>query len=239
MEERMSAQLKKRVWDAVSIVDLQNGFGVALDGRRIKTPAKAELVVPIRAAAELIAAEWDAQKEHINPEEMLATRWANSSIDKVTPQRADVIEMLAAYGESDLLCYRADMPIELYEMQKLAWDPLLDWAKNTYDAPLNTTCGVLPVAQPNQSVHNLKTVLEDYDSFRIAAIHDLICISGSLVLALALSEGHLSVQRAWEISRIDENWQAKLWGEDEEALQTAHAKLKSFKFSSEILDLLN
>ena len=234
----MNPSLKKRFWEKVSVEPLDQGFGVALDGRRIKTPAKADLRVPVRAAAELIAAEWDAQDGNVDPETMPATRWANAAIDKVTPQRADVVELLAAYGESDLLCYRADSPAELLALQEAAWNPVLDWARTTHNAPLNTTFGVLPVAQPNQSVANLRAALEGYDSFQIAAIHDLICISGSLVLALALAEGALSVDRAWEISRIDEDWQAKLWGLDDEAEENARAKRVSFAFAHRILMLI-
>lgn len=234
----MNPSLKKRFWETVTVEVLDQGFGVALDGRRIKTPAKADLAVPVRAAADLIAAEWDAQDGKVDPETMPATRWANAAIDKVAPQRAEVLALLAAYGESDLLCYRAESPVELLTLQEQAWDPVLDWAKTALNAPLNTTCGVLPVDQPNQSVANLRSALERYDSFQIAAIHDLISISGSLVLPLALCDGALDVDHAWKITRIDEDWQAKLWGRDDEAEETARAKRASFSFAHQMLCLL-
>lgn len=234
----MNPSLKKRFWEQVTVEPLGQGHTVALDGRLIKTPAKADLILPNRAVAQLVADEWQAQVDKVDPETMPATRWANAAIDKVAVQHREVVEMLAAYGESDLLCYRAESPAELLEQQRQAWDPLLEWAADRFDSPLNVTCGVLPVAQPNHSVTGLKSALERYDSFQIAAIHDLITVSGSLVLALAVAEDALPALRAWEISRIDENWQASLWGIDEEARQNAELKRQSFVFSDRILRLL-
>lgn len=234
----MTPSLKKRFWKNASVVELENGFGVALDGRPVKTPARANLAVPVVGIAQMIAAEWDAQTESVNPELMPATRWANSAIDKVSVQRADVIAMLAEYGGSDLLCYRAEHPEALLEKQKQAWDPLLAWAEKQLDARLETTCGVLPVEQANHSLRNLKTALEVYDSYQIAAIHDLVTISGSLVLALAVSKGDITAAQAWKISRVDEDWQEKLWGTDEDAQLSAKSKSDSFLFADSILQLL-
>ncbi len=231
----MTPSLKKRFWDAAHVVDFDHGFGVALDGRQLKTPAKADLVVPVRSIAEMIAAEWGAQQDKVDPESMPATRWANSAIDKVSVQRSDVIDMLAEYGGSDLLCYRADHPEALFEQQAKAWDPVLEWAKNSLNVPLETTRGILPIEQPNQSLENLSVALQALDSYEVAAIHDMICITGSLVLALAVSEGALDAQVAWENSRIDEEWQVKLWGQDDEAVISAKAKQESFAFAHSIL----
>ncbi|MBV1863072.1 MAG: ATPase [Rhodobacteraceae bacterium] len=234
----MTPSLKKRFWKTASVLELENGFGIALDGRRVKTPARADLAVPVAEIAQMIAAEWDAQTDAVNPEIMPATRWANSAIDKVSVQRADVIAMLAEYGGSDLLCYRAEHPEGLLEQQKQAWDPLLAWAEKQLDARLETTCGVLPVEQSNHSLRKLETALEVYDSFQIAAIHDLVTISGSLVLALAVSKGEIPVSQAWKISRIDEDWQEKLWGTDEDAQISAKSKSDSFHFADKILQFL-
>jgi len=234
----MNPSLKKRFWKTTAVVVRENGYGVMLDGRELKTPAKAELTVPVRAIAEMIAAEWDAQIDLVNPEVMPATRWANAAIDKVSVQRDDVIGILAEYGGSDLLCYRADHPNELYEQQKTAWDPVLEWAKISLNAPLETTRGILPIAQPNQSLEKMKLALESLDSFELAAIHDMIAITGSLVLALAVAVEALEPQKAWEISRIDEEWQANLWGQDEEAENSARSKSENFMFSHQILHLL-
>lgn len=234
----MNPSLKKRFWESASVIELDEGFSVALDGRRLKTPAKADLVVPVRAIAQLIADEWGAQVEQVNPEVMPTTRWANAAIDKVSAQRNDVIAMLAEYGGSDLLCYRADHPEELFQQQKTAWDPVLDWAEKRLNAPLEKTRGISPITQPNQSLLQMKNALEALDSFELTAIHDMITITGSLVLALAVSDGALGALEAWDISRIDEVWQANLWGEDEEAVMSARSKSVSFIFSHRILQLL-
>ena len=219
-------------------MELGQGFGVELDKAQLKTPAKAVLAVPTRALAQLIADEWGAQEGLVDPETMPTTRWANAAIDKVSVQREDVISMLAEYGGSDLLCYRADHPDELFEQQRMAWDPVLEWAENSLNAPLSTTRGVLPIAQPNHSLIRMKNMLVALNSFELAAIHDMITITGSLVLALAVAEEALQAQQAWTISRIDEDWQAKLWGEDEEAVNSARSKSASFLFSQHILQQL-
>jgi chaperone required for assembly of F1-ATPase len=183
----------------------------------VKTPAKAALILPTRAMAETIAAEWDAQGRTVDPRSMPVTRAANSAIDKVAVQFDEVARLLADYGGSDLLCYRAIGPAALTLRQEAAWDPLLDWAATSLGAPLNTTRGVVHVAQPADSLARLTARITALGPFHLAAVHDLIAISGSLVLALAIIDGRLTLEEAWDASRIDETWQAEQWGEDEDA----------------------
>ena len=128
----MSGARRRRFYTSVTVSEHEGGFGVSLDGRAIKTPAKALLSVPTADLAGYIAAEWDAQGDRINPEAMPATRFANAAIDKVRVQFAEVADMLGAYGETDLLCYRAEAPVELTARQAAAWDPLLDWAARRF-----------------------------------------------------------------------------------------------------------
>jgi chaperone required for assembly of F1-ATPase len=220
----MSAWTAKRFWKQATASACAGGFTVTLDGRAVKTPAKALLVVPTLAMAEAIALEWDAQEGVIKPDSMPVTRAANSALDKVAPQFAEVAALLAAYGETDLLCYRATGPEELIDRQAQGWDPLLEWAAKTYGAPLLVTAGVIHITQPAASVRALSQAVHGFDNFRLAALHDLIAISGSLVLALAVTSGRLTAAEAWDLSRIDESWQNELWGVDEEA-----AKLEAFK----------
>lgn len=220
----MSAWTAKRFWKTATASSCEGGFTVTLDGKPVKTPAKSALIVPTLAMAEAIALEWDAQVGVIKPDTMPVTRAANSALDKVAPQFAEVSALLAAYGETDLLCYRATDPQELIDRQAVGWDPLLDWARETFDAPLVVTAGIIPVDQPEPSTRALAQTLARYDNFQLAAIHDVIAISGSLVLALAVAHGRLSPQEAWQLSRIDETWQNELWGIDEEA-----AELEAFK----------
>lgn len=212
----MSGWTAKRFWTAASAEAAEGGFTVRLDGRAVKTPAKAPLVVPTLAMAQAIAAEWDAQQGKVRPETMPCTRAANSAIDKVAPLRAEVIAELAGYGGSDLICYRATGPQPLIDRQAAAWDPLLDWAKTTLRAPLNATHGVMHIAQPQPSLDRLTARVAAFSDFELAAVHDLIAISGSLVLALAVTEGRLAAEAAFDASRIDNRWQAEEWGEDED-----------------------
>ena len=234
----MTPALKKRFWTSVDVVPVENGFAVELDGRRLKTPSKAELTVPNAELAALVAAEWDAVDQELDPTSMPATRWANSVIDKVSVQHAEIVDMLAEYGGSDLLCYRADSPEALALRQAETWDPILEWAKNTHDAPLATTRGMMPIAQSNHSLGKFKANLSALDEHELASVHDLVTISGSLVLALAVLHGEISAETAWNHSRIDEDWQAALWGEDEEAVEAAAARKESFLFAEKLLQLL-
>ena len=220
----MSAWTAKRFWKTATASACEGGLTVTLDGKPVKTPAKSALIVPTLALAEAIALEWDAQVGVIKPDTMPVTRAANSALDKVAPQFAEVSALLAAYGETDLLCYRATDPQELIDRQAIGWDPLLDWARETFDAPLVVTAGIIPVDQPEPSTRALAHPLAAYGCFRRAALRDVIAVSGSLVLALAVAHGRLSPQEAWQLSRIDETWQNELWGIDEEA-----AELEAFK----------
>lgn len=210
----------KRFWQAADAGACDGGFTVRLDGRGVKTPAKTPLVVPTLAMAQAIAAEWDAQTGKVRPETMPCTRSANSALDKVTPQFDEVAGLLAAYGASDLLCYRATHPAGLAARQAAAWDPMLEWAAQALNAPLMATAGVVHVTQPPASIARLAVRVRTFTPFQLAALHDLVAISGSLVLALALTEGVADAQTIWDLSRIDEIWQAEHWGTDDEAAES-------------------
>ena len=213
----MAGWAPKRFWTAANVAPVAGGFTVTLDGRAVKTPAKAPLVLPSEGLARLVAAEWDAQTDVVAPETMPVTRTANSAIDKVAVNFTEVAEMLSEYGGTDLLCYRAAAPQALVDRQAAGWDPLLEWARLRYDAPLQVTVGVMFIAQPPASLAALRAAVFAQTPFQLAALHDLIAISGSLVLGLAVAEGRLSAEEAFSLSRIDEQWQIDQWGEDEEA----------------------
>lgn len=210
----------KRFWKAANAEAAQGGYTVRLDGRGVQTPARTPLVVPTLAMAHAIAAEWDAQEGKVRPETMPFTRTANSALDKVSVQFDEVAGLIAAYGASDLLCYRAMNPVELVARQAAAWDPLLIWATEALQTPLTVTQGVIPVVQPAQTVARLAARVYDCTPFQLAALHDLVMITGSLVLGLAVSEGHIDTDSAWLLSRIDEDWQVEQWGEDEAAAES-------------------
>ncbi|MER5173297.1 ATP12 family chaperone protein [Thioclava kandeliae] len=213
----MSSWTAKRFWKEATVVASDDGFGVALDGRPVKTPAKAPLVVPTQALALAIAAEWDAQEGEIKPETMPLTRAANAAIDKVAVQHEEVAAYIAEYGGTDLLCYRADQPERLAERQAEGWDPLLAWAKARYGVTLAVTQGLLPVPQPEVDLRKLHDEVRALTPFELSPLHDLVGISGSLILGLAVIEGEIDAEQAFTLSRIDERFQAEEWGLDEEA----------------------
>ncbi|MCA3435726.1 MAG: ATPase [Rhodobacter sp.] len=224
----MSGWSAKRFWTETRVQKVDGGFTVRLDGRAVKTPAKTPLIVPTLAMAERIAAEWQAQQGTVDPRTMPWTRSANAALDKVGTQFAEVASLLAAYGDTDLLCYRADGPPELALRQARAWDPLLAWSATALDAPLTATAGVMHVAQPPDSLARLTARIGRMTAFQLTGFHDLVVISGSLVLALAVTDRRLSAQEAWRLSRLDEHWQAGVWGRDEEAEALEAARHEGF-----------
>lgn len=233
----MTPSLKKRFWKEATVGDLGSGFTVLLDGRGIKTPAKGMFILPTVQLAEAVAQEWQAQSEEVDPASMPMTRRANAAIDKVTPQMREVADMLAEYGGSDLLCYRATHPQELQERQAEAWNPVLDWARETLDAPLVATAGVMHLAQDPQSLGRLADEVRKLEVFPLTAFHDLVTITGSLVLALAAIRGEFSIDRIWELSRLDERWQEEQWGEDAMATGVARNKFQDLKDAFRFYDL--
>jgi len=224
----MSGWARKRFWKAAEVVPVEGGFTVRLDGRAIKTPGKEPLVVPTDALAGMIAAEWQAQGEKIVPETMPATRAANAAIDKVRGQFSEVAALVAAYGETDLLCYRAAAPAELRARQDGAWDPLLDWSAAHFGVRWVVVEGVMPQPQPPETLAVLNARVARFTEFGLTAFHDLVAMSGSLVIGLAVTEGYAAAETLWPLSRIDEDWQRELWGEDDEAQALAALRRQSF-----------
>lgn len=233
----MSQWKPKRFWKTATVAPEDGGFTVHLDNRKVKTPAKQTLLLPTAGLAALIAAEWDAQTGLVNPHTMPTTRMANSAIDKVVPQYDEVADLLTAYGETDHLCYRAAHPPGLISRQQAALDPLLDWAAEILQAPLKTTTGVVAIPQDPAAIARLRAHVGALGNFRLAALHDLVSISGSLVLAFAVGRGRLSADEGWLLSRIDEDWQIELWGEDEDAFVAAALKRQAFHHASQFYSL--
>ncbi len=224
----MSDWKMRRFWTSADVVPEGADFAVKLDGRGIKTPAKATLVLPTEQMALAVAAEWNAQVEEIDPNTMPMTRSANAAIDKVTHQHAEVADMLAAYGDSDLVCYRAESPSELVARQTAAWDPLLDWLDGTLGARLQPRTGVMHVGQDPEALQRFSQYVHNLSAFQLTAFHDLVSLSGSLVIGLAATHQLQPAKSLWELSRIDELWQEEKWGEDEEATQSAKHKQDGF-----------
>lgn len=225
----------KRFWKHVTV---EPGNGIALDGKPVRTPGRAPLEVPTRALAEAIATEWRDAGETIDPRAMPLTGLANAAIDRIAPDPAAFAAGLAAYGESDLLYYRAEGPPPLVERQRAAWDPLLEWARGRYDVHFETTAGVMHRAQPAATVTRLREAVAALDAFRLAGLSPLVTVSGSLVAALALLEGAADRETAWRAAQIDEDWQAEQWGEDELATKARDAHRADFDAGARFLSLL-
>jgi chaperone required for assembly of F1-ATPase len=222
----MSVWAAKRFWTDATVEPVDGGWTVRLDGRAVKTPLKAAFVVPTHAMAAAVADEWQAQTGLVRPETMPVTRSANSAIDKVAAQFDAVVDLIGAYGGSDLLCYRATHPAGLIARQAAAWDPVLDWAADVLGVRLAVTTGVMPVPQDAKNLRMLRARVAAMTPFQIAGFHDLVAISGSLILSLAVTKGFLARDAAWDCSRIDETWQNEQWGVDEDAAMmeaTRHA----------------
>ncbi|HMQ93329.1 MAG TPA: ATP12 family protein [Amaricoccus sp.] len=228
----MSGMPRRRFWSRASVRAGPEGHGVRLDARPLNTPAGAPLVLPTAALAQAIADEWNALEGEIDPDRLPLTRFANSAIDRVVPARDAVIEAIAAFGASDLLCYRADAPAELRARQAAAWDPWLTWCARDLGAPLIAVFGLMPHPQPDASLAALRESVAAMDAFELAALHEMVVLSGSLVLALAVARGALAPEQAWQLSRLDEIWQAEHWGLDAEAEAAATRKQTDFHLAA-------
>jgi len=234
----MSSEWKaKRFWTEVAVVPESDGFAVELDGRRVKTPAKAGLVLPTQAMAQAVAAEWDAQEGEVNPLVMPVTRSANAAIDKVAHQHGEVADMLAAYGDSDLLCYRAESPEALVQLQADQWQPALDWAAETLDVRLAVHVGVIHQAQKPEVLARLSGRVHSMSNWQLAAFHDLVSLSGSLILGFGAALGWRGPNDIWDLSQLDERWQAEKWGEDEDAQAMAEIKRQAFLHAKRFYDV--
>ena len=218
--------------------DARGGFHITLDGKPVRTPAKAHLVVPGEGLAAAIAAEWQAQGEVIDPRGMGLMTLACTTLDRVRPQRSMVVDEVLRFAGTDLLCYRATGPEKLVERQHRAWQPLLDWAAMEFDAPLRVTAGVMPVEQDEQSIRALGRAVERLDDFRLVVLHSVTLLTGSLVAGLALIHGRIDTATAWDISRIDADYQIEQWGADAEAEQVAANARAALETAGRLLSLL-
>ncbi len=233
----MSDWKAKRFWKEAVVVAAPDGFAIELDGRPVKTPAKQGLVVPTKDMADAVAAEWQAQEGVIKPNTMPVTKTANAAIDKVAVQHAEVADMLAAYGDADLLCYRADAPAALVARQAEYWNPMLDWAQTTLDVRLQPRTGV--IHQPQEAAELVKIYARTHamDVFELAAFHDLVSLSGSWVLGFAATQRARDSLELWDLSRLDEIWQAEQWGQDDAAEAMASLKMASFLHACRMFQL--
>ena len=228
----------KRFWKEVAVVERDDGFGIALDGRPLKTPARADLVVASCPLAEAIASEWSECGETIDPRAMPLTGFANAAIDRIAADPATFAKGLARYGENDLLCYRAEHPALLVERQAAAWDPLLAWARRRYDVDFAVSAGIIHVPQPPETIAKLAQAVAAMERLQLAGLSPMVTIGGSLVAALTVAEEAVTPDDAWAAVSLDERWSAEQWGADAEAQAMLDARRRDFLAGARLLELL-
>lgn len=214
------------------------GFGITLDGRRLRTPAKAALILPNLPLAKAIAAEWQAQGDEVRPDTMPLMRLAATAIDRVAMSRERVVGEIASYGASDLLCYRAERPEALVARQEATWQPVLEWLERRYGARLHITRTILAIPQEDAALARLREVVAARSDLALVALHALTTALGSLVLALAVDEGEIGPAAAAAAAHLDELYQAERWGEDGEALARRAAIARDISSTAQFLSLL-
>lgn len=236
---QMRQPLPKRFYKDVTVTQVDDGFSVQLDGKPVRTPGKALLAVPTQPAAELLAAEFNAQQETINPVSMPVVRLVNTAIDGVATDLQAVLEDVMRFSGSDLVCYRADSPQELVQRQADAWDPILDWAQATLGARFILGEGIMHVAQPREAVSAVGIWLKQReDAFRLSSIHLMTSLTGSALIALAVEAGAITPDEGWKIAHVDEDWTNEHWGEDAEATARRIARRKDFDAAVALADAI-
>jgi chaperone required for assembly of F1-ATPase len=226
----------KRFYKKASVAEHDGAYAVHLDGKPIRTPSGKSLSVPSRALAEAIAGEWDSRGEIFEPADMLLTRLANATVIRGPSERNSLIERILAFGPTDLLCYRAEEQ-ELAAQQGGEWDPVLAWLAEVHGARLNVTTGIGPVPQPAEAAPALRKAVEGFDAFELTSLYAATTAAGSLVLGLAMVSGEIDAARAFRLSRLDEDHQAKKWGEDREADVRARKLQAELEAAEEFLRL--
>ena len=229
----------KRFWKDVSLEQEVNGWGVMLDRRPVRTPARAPLLLPTERLARAVADEWSSVGDEIDPQGMPLTGLANAAIDRVAPDREAFASGLARYAEADLACYRAERPRALVDLQAASWDALLAWGRRRYDVDFCMTTGILHVVQPAATVDRLSHAVSTLDPFRLAGLSPLVTIGGSLLAALAVIEKTMTAEQAWDVVSVDERWQLEQWGSDSEAETALQNRRRDFFAAARFLDLLD
>jgi len=234
----MAKALAKRFYKTVSIEQMEDGWCVLLDGMQVRTPGKMKLVMPLKALAEIIAEEWDAQLDKINPSTMPVTRLANVACEQTPLRRDDLVEEALRYAKTDLICYRASQPRILIERQAEAWDVWREWAAEQ-GVDLLTTNTITAIEQPMKSLEVVRNYARTLDDLSLTLFVHLIAVYGSVVLAVAVMKQALDPEKAFDLSRIDHHYQIELWGEDEEQAEIDAALREETKILGNLLSYFN
>jgi chaperone required for assembly of F1-ATPase len=231
----------KRFWNTVSVNWTEHGHSILLDGKPMRLPSGAHLFVAPARLARAIAEEWQlaggGKGGEMSFKDTPLTRLAGTAIERIAPDPALTIDAIARYGETDLLCYRAEAPRTLVQRQHRQWQPWLDWAALAYDAPLRVGTGVGYVKQHHDSIAALRRAVAALDVDALAGLGIAVPALGSLVLGLALASGEMDAQTAYTLGALDELFQAEQWGEDYEAADRRTGMLADIVLAARYIDL--
>jgi chaperone required for assembly of F1-ATPase len=236
---QMKAAAIKRFYETVTVEPEAQGFSVRLDGKRVKTPSRNDVVLPTARAAALVAVEFAAQGDTLDPLTMPVTRLVNTALDGVAMDMQAVLEDIMRFSSSDLVCYRAEAPQALVDRQAGAWDPIIDWARSALGARFFLAEGVMHVEQPRETIAAVGIHLRQRaEPFRLAALHVVTAITGSALLALALESGAIDVETAWKAAHVDEDWNIEHWGLDAEAAAHRAARKRDLIAAATLIEAL-
>jgi chaperone required for assembly of F1-ATPase len=213
-------------------------FVIYLDDRPVRTPRKALLSIPAEALAAAIASEWESQSDSIDLDMMPLTRVAAAAVDRIIPRRSDAVDDVVRFAMSDLLCYRATTPVELVRLQSETWDPLLVWMRDSFDVDFKVTSGVMPIVEDESVFSVLSDLVGKYTDHHLAALSLAAGVSGSLVVALAITEAHLDAAAAHKVALLDDLYQERTWGEEVDARKRIDASLEDLVIAERFLSLL-
>jgi chaperone required for assembly of F1-ATPase len=226
--------LRRRFYAHAHVQTDEGEFLLALDGRVVKTPGGRTLAAPCRALAEALVGEWERQQSSIDPLKMPLTRLASSIIDGVARAPLEVAAEVEKYLASDLVYYRAEGPQGLTERQAAHWDPILDWASKSLGARFVPGAGIRHVDQPPQALRAARAAIPA-DPWPLGAVHSITTLTGSALIALAVSQAALSLDQAWAAAHVDEDWNMELWGRDELALRHREFRRAEFDVAAQVL----
>lgn len=231
----------KRFWDTASVLWTENGHSILLDGKPMRLPSGAPLVVGSARLARAISEEWQvaggAKGGEMSFKDTPLTRLAGTALERIAPDPAPTADAIARYGETDLLCYRAETPQTLVERQHRQWQPWLDWVALAYDAPLRVAAGVGYVKQHHDSIAALRRAVGALDVDALAGLGIAVPALGSLVLGLALAAGEMDADTAYALGALDELFQAEQWGDDDEAVDRRTGMLADIVLAARYIDL--
>jgi chaperone required for assembly of F1-ATPase len=212
--DRIVRPLPKKFYKLATVTD---ELCIALDGRVVKTPMKAKLVLPSLKLAQAVAGEWNAQAEFIDPASMPITKLANTAIDRAGGERKFVAGQVVEYAGSDMVCYRAEAPSNLVALQAAAWNPIVAWAKAAMGTDFKVVSGIIHNAQDGKTIAAVETYIKTLSDFELTIAHNLTTLTGSALLALMATAGQISADVAWAAAHVEEDFQIATWGKDDEA----------------------